>query len=553
MTDLENTEVIEADDADEAQTEATTNRKRAPKRSKIADDYDPTPQRYPLSDEQDRPELSCWVDKSIAHPLSLGELSPLWRLPIDDMGTQDRKFRFLASQIVSVAGVYHVKDRRTGDWRPRQRSEVKAVILNDWGRDQTEFNIRADTVDEFLSGGELIVLDQTAFIPGASDFVSVNGRRALNTWGEPPMAFSVGSMNEPNFHNLLEMIALNLLGYDSFDPEKLLAEAHGEEATPFKWLSHWLACTYRRPGLALPTAVWFVGQAQGVGKGLFAEGMRTLVGRSNATLVSVAEFKGEWNDFIEGNVLLAADEVNFDSRRDLNDTLKRLIGNPLTTIRKRNRGASEIPTVANWLFTTNNTTPLALEQGDRRHTIFETRNSPASKARASAFYDLGPEGRSNAWQGFAEFLSSIDIDMVLISTGLDTPIKRRMTANNLDPVEEWFQSERLLEAWPLDTYASTTWLRGEYKAWAEANDVFPGCRSNAHFSRRFSDLISAGQISEEMRKTDQNGKRHRGYVRHDPNGSGSVVNIAEVEFAPGQPGVGRLTAQKLRNRLRAVA
>ena len=143
--------------------------------------------------------------------------------------------------------------------------------------------------------------------------------------------------------------------------------------------------------------------------------------------------------------------------------------------------------------------------------------------------------------------------MALIATGLDTPIKRRMTATNLDPVEEWFQSEGLLEAWPLDTYASTTWLRQEYKGWADANDVFPGCRSNAHFNRRFSDLISARQISEEMRKTDQNGKRHRGHVRLDPNGSGDVVNITEVEFAPGQPGVGRQDIQKLRRSLRAVA
>ena len=71
MTDLENTEVIEADDADEAQTEATTKRKRAPKRSKIADDYDPTPQRYPLSDEEARPELCCWVDESIAHVIEI--------------------------------------------------------------------------------------------------------------------------------------------------------------------------------------------------------------------------------------------------------------------------------------------------------------------------------------------------------------------------------------------------------------------------------------------------------------------------------------------------
>jgi len=263
--------------------------------------------------------------------------------------------------------------------------------------------------------------------------------------------------------------------------------------------------------------------------------MRTLVGRSNAGQVSVEEFRGDWTDFIAGKMLFIADEVDLGSRKEFNDKLKRLIGNPKTAVRQRYLGVFEVPSVANWIFTTNNTSPLALDPEDRRHTIFETRNTPEAKNLAREFYDLGPARRQIAWEGFAELLFKVEIDDALISHALMTPIKERMIGLTLDPVEEWALSDEMLELWPVGSFAARAWLFDRFTTWARENEVFYGSRSLQHFKRKLSDLTSAGLVSHEERPRLENGGRPRGHVRLQPGDFESYSDVNDLPIAGPAP------------------
>ena len=189
---------------------------------------------------------------------------------------------------------------------------------------------------------------------------------------------------------------------------------------------HYLASLYQRPGKALPVALWLIGPAQGVGKGLFTSGLQMLVGRVNAKSASAEEFKGEWTDFLTDASLFILDEVDFSSRKEANSKLKRLIGNEVISARKRHVGEFQLPAVANFILTTNNVRPVALDRDDRRNTFFETNGGAASKDRAKQFYQLGHERRQSAWEGLAMILNMIQIDDRVLNRAFETQIKKRM-------------------------------------------------------------------------------------------------------------------------------
>lgn len=408
--------------------------------------------------------------------------------------------------------------------------EVKSVLMADWGRGQTQYNIRKETIADFFKGDEFVVLDGTIYLPGAGDYVEVRGRKFLNLYHEKPLPYRDGTMGSDPFVALMELIVFNLMGRDHGSVDDWVVEIFGEEETDLKWLFHWLASQYQRPGKALPTALWLVGRGQGVGKGLFTSGLALLIGRSNSKKVSPEEFGGGWTDFLIGASLIELDEIDFGSRKGAYDKIKRLIGNDMTAARKRNHGDIIMPSVANFIFTTNNTTPVAMDQGDRRNTVFGTKNTQEAKDRASAYYRLGVDAHLEAWEGMAELLACIEIDDVLISTAFPTEIKERMIENNINPVEEWLTADETLKIWPMLTFAPSDWLYSKYANWMREKDGFPGCINRTYFFRQMGEMNDLGLVSCKDRKTHHGDQKFRGYIRYDPDRPCHNIRASEVEF-----------------------
>lgn len=528
---------LDASDISEIENEpkGNTETKKARKKrsSSIASNYDPTPNYLELPSGFYRPDPKCWVSPAIARPLDIAELHYLYQAPLKNMGEAKRKERFLASKLALVAGDYWIKDRGSGRWVLRRTlKEVKSVLMLDWGRNKTRYNIRKETIDNFLSSNEFITLEGFAYVPGGGDFVDVRKQHMLNTYHEYVAPYERGIRNNESFHKLCELIVYNLLGHqpDQNSIEDHLADVFEAEATDIKWLFHWLASQYQRPGKYLPTALWFIGKAQGVGKGLFTSGLGTILGTSNVKTVSAEEFQGPWTDFLMGSSLLVLDEIDFSARREVYDKIKRLIGNETASARKRYHGDNNVPSVANFIFTTNNTTPLVLDSGDRRNTFFLTRNKQDAKDRASAFYRLGPELHKEAWQGMAEFLASIPIDDTLISKAFNSEIKDRMIASSIDPVLEWLLSDQMLRDWHEQHFAPTEWLYPKYKAWMNVNDGHINCRSSKYFNRRMGELNDEGYVSGAIRKTLKGTQKYRGYVRHNPEKPEENIDAQSAKF-----------------------
>jgi hypothetical protein len=496
-------------------------RKKTPQRkakvSRVPADYDPFALVMALPRGYQRPKEHCWVAPNVVRPVDLSELSPLWRMDVAEMGTSDRKHRFLASVVAMVGGEYYVRRKANGKWVPKKKQiEVKIILENEWCGKQTELNIRRESIETFFANGAFVVLDGVAFIPGAGPYVEYNGDKCLNTYYQPQLAYLTTMTLSDETQALIEMIVKNLLGRTDGTLDDWFAEIEDDTPSDIRWLFHWLANLYQRPGNSLPTALWFIGPAQGVGKSVFASGLRMLVGQANAKNVSAEEFKGDWTDFLTNSSLFLCDEVDFSSRKEANNKLKRLVGNDTVAARKRNVGEFQLPAVSNFVFTTNNIQPLALDRDDRRNTFFETNGSAGAKKRAQNFFNLGPDGIRSAWEGLAEILHGIVIDDGLIGRAFETDVKRRMIDNGLDAFDEWFQSEEVLEGWPTSEFAPVSWIKKRYIAWAKEN-AYQGCTSTSYCQRKIDEMVSEGLMSNKQRKTLSDGSKRHGYVRLDPD------------------------------------
>lgn len=207
-------------------------KKRAQKVSKAPIDWDPFEEQEKTPEGYHRPDQKCWVDSSIARPVEMSELSPLWRQNPIEMGTLDRRHRLLATLVASVNGEYYVRRKGNCMWVVKKKaSEVKNILWNEWGGDLTPLNIRKDTIDTFFSDTAYIVLDQTAYIPGAGAFVAYRGKNCLNTYYERPMAFPMNKPTSPETTLLMEMVIKNLLNHQVGDMDDWLDEiTNGEES-----------------------------------------------------------------------------------------------------------------------------------------------------------------------------------------------------------------------------------------------------------------------------------------------------------------------------------
>ncbi len=449
-------DVIERDAADKVQSQP---QKRRMAKKKVF----PEPKGATMPKGYQRPHEQCYVPTAIAKPIGIRELSPLWRIPENELTSAMQKHKFLASLVIMVCGEFFVRHRHNGRWSPKRKAvEVKAVLFNEWGGKETDLNIGKSTIDEFMEQREFPMLEGTAYIPGAGTFVEIGGRRMLNQYYEKQMPYpSQGGIPEGTVH-LVEMLVLNLIGHEGGSFGDWMDAVEAEKTTAIKWVFHWLASLYQRPGLALPTALWFIGKAQGVGKSQFTSGLVRLLGKSNVKHVSAEEFRSDWTDFVDGWSLFLLDEVDFSSRKQAYDKTKRLIGNTHIAARKRGVGDHEIPAVGNFVFTTNNTQPLALEPNDRRHTFFETKGGSESTRRAAEYYRLSDQEKLIAWQGLAQILATIKIDDNLISKAFDTPIKERMIDASIDPFVEWLTSEEMDDVWKVGEFAPRRWLQDLY-------------------------------------------------------------------------------------------
>lgn len=134
----------------------------------------------------------------------------------------------------------------------------------------------------------------------------------------------------------------------------------------------YLAHCVQRPGVKAKWAP-LIQSTEGAGKGLIAQVMTHAVGRAYTHSVNareLAEGGGKFNGWMEGKLLIIADEIRVDDRRDMIEVLKPMITD--ATIEIQRKGVDQVigDNVSNWIMFSNYKDAIPITNNSRRFAIF---------------------------------------------------------------------------------------------------------------------------------------------------------------------------------------
>jgi hypothetical protein len=376
-----------------------------------------------------------------------------------DGATRNPTFEYLAERCIAIGDAYYVRSG-TG-WTHHRRSTVVAALLQQHGTTK----VGSQEISDFLKYG-IVTFMGTTVLPGSPLMVTVNDERLLNHWQDTRLP----GANEHADHAeiILRLIWENLCDLPPATMDEMYDVAMGAQPHLFRYVLHWLASIYQRPGHQIGTVLWFVGPNMGVGKGTLVAIMAALLGPRWVGKANASEFGRGWTDFLAGRLLLECDEFETGSRSDLNRFFKMYVGDDVVSVAKRHVGSYQIPNVFNFIATTNKLHPIQLERDDRRHTLIHTTDDRSRNTLAVEFNSLSETARSEALQGFAAILGAIKIDSAMIRKPFPTALRTDIISYSMDAIERWFA---LTDArWAVGETLTATEAYGRFVTWADQAD-----------------------------------------------------------------------------------
>ncbi len=139
----------------------------------------------------------------------------------------------------------------------------------------------------------------------------------------------------------------------------------------YQWVCRWMAYPLQHPGAKMKTCIVIHGP-QGTGKNLLFESYLSIFGPYGRMLDQSA-LEDKFNDWASRKLLLLADEVVARTEiYHLKNKLKSLITGDRIRINPKNMAAYEEDNHANFIFLSNESMPVVLEEDDRRHAVIWT-------------------------------------------------------------------------------------------------------------------------------------------------------------------------------------
>lgn len=236
------------------------------------------------------------------------------------------------------------------------------------------------------------------------------------------------------------------------------------------WLLCWLAYPLQHVGAKMRTAIVMHGD-EGAGKNFLFDIVAAIYGKYGC-LVGQDELEDKFNDWRSCKLFVVGDEVS--SRQELvhnKNRLKALITSPTVQINPKNLPRREESNHMNVVFLSNEITPLALDNSDRRYLVIYT-----PRAKDFEFYRALGHWRDNGGiEAFYAYLLAYPLeDFDPYAPAPQTSAKRDLIdINRKSPELFWFawaDGEIDLPYWPC---ATTQAYRGYLKWCQRTGDRFP--------------------------------------------------------------------------------
>lgn len=229
----------------------------------------------------------------------------------------------------------------------------------------------------------------------------------------------------------------------------------------YNWVMRWMAYPLQHPGAKMKTCIVIHGP-QGTGKNLLFESYMSIYG-TYGRMLDQSALEDKFNDWASRKLLLLADEVVARTEiYHLKNKLKSLITGDRIRINPKNMAAYEEDNHANFIFLSNESMPVVLEEDDRRHAVIWT----PGKLGPEFYAALLEEIRSGGSAALHEYLMCLPLGDFhpgtpppmtsakadLIDLGMDSPQRfhDELIAGDIPglkarpaPSKEWYEAYKI--------------------------------------------------------------------------------------------------------------
>ncbi|MFT3792128.1 MAG: DUF5906 domain-containing protein [Rudaea sp.] len=202
----------------------------------------------------------------------------------------------------------------------------------------------------------------------------------------------------------------------------------------FAWVLRWLAFPIQHPGAKMKTALVVHGP-QGTGKNLFFEAVLSIYGPYGRVLDQLA-IEDKFNDWASRMLFLIADEVIARTEVfHVKNRLKAFITGSTIRINPKGMPAYVERNHVNMVFLSNEGTPVAIDEDDRRHCVIFT-----PEKREPQFYrEVAAEIQAGGVEALHDYLLTLDLgDFNEATPPPYTNAKADLVDDSLDTVSRFY-------------------------------------------------------------------------------------------------------------------
>ncbi|WP_425328316.1 bifunctional DNA primase/polymerase [Pseudomonas nitroreducens] len=176
-------------------------------------------------------------------------------------------------------------------------------------------------------------------------------------------------------------------------------------ADEYLFLLKWIAYPLQYPGAKMATAVVMFG-AEGPGKSLLWEQVVRRIYGEYGTTIGQAQLESQFTGWQSRKLFALAEEVvSREEMRHYKGVLKHLVTGETLQINEKNMPVREEANHLNFVFLSNSTVPMALDEGDRRYLVLYVDRVPP----AGYFQALVGEIESGGIEAFYHYLMNLDL------------------------------------------------------------------------------------------------------------------------------------------------
>lgn len=259
---------------------------------------------------------------------------------------------------------------RKKEWEETGYKKYKTFYL----REQSCFvKVSVDVLDNILmkSKSDLLLDEEAHFLPSGESFVKkwIADETRLEYL---KMDFLPGMPTPEGVYNMFRGFAVPPVQGDfSVFHEVLRLIANGNDKV-FEYIEKWVASMLQKPYQKSGICIIVKGK-KGVGKDTYFDGVGRIIGGKHFHTTAKPEIDifGRFNSQLSQLLFLKFEEANFETNRDNEDMLKKLITSEFESIEHKGHDPIKTRSCVNMVMTTNKHIPIPMTDDERRFMMVE--------------------------------------------------------------------------------------------------------------------------------------------------------------------------------------